>query len=302
MLTHLISPARIFAAVFLPAICFSAEQRDEDAQEAPSPPMSALVSVERAGQAGILGTPASGSSTEFAATLKCYFLILDIDRRICGWSDPAFTREPGRPGIDGTPWGSLTRIAPGIQYYRGFSGRWAVWGKFAGIAGFEDGISSRSVTWNPQLVFIRTLTDGTTLYGGAGSLYHRTSKTYFPIVGVAWNTNAGHGLSCVAAFPEAYARYRFSEKVALRADYEWDTRVFELAGSNPTVPEGYLLIRDHFPALNVEYTPARKTTVTAGVRWLGNRDVTIFDRHRRELATHDVKAAWAFSLSLLLGS
>jgi hypothetical protein len=195
----------------------------------------------------------------------------------------------------------LTRIAPGIQYYRDLGSRWAVWGKFAGIAGFEDGISSRSVTWNPQLVFIRTLSGGTILYCGAAALYHRASRTPFPIVGVAWNTDARTGFSAVAAFPEAYARYRFSEKVALRADYEWDTRVFELAAANTAAPR-YLRIRDHFPALNVEYTPARKTTVTAGVRWLGNRDVTIFDRDARELATHDVKAAWAFSLSLLLGS
>ncbi|HRS95179.1 MAG TPA: hypothetical protein P5179_07905, partial [Candidatus Latescibacteria bacterium] len=58
------------------------------------------------------------------------------------------------------------------------------------------------------------------------------------------------------AFPEAYARYRFNERVALRADYEWDTRVFGLAANDPTVQDGYLRIRDHYPALNVEYTPA----------------------------------------------
>jgi len=261
--------------------------------------MSVMVSAERTGSAGLVGTNAVASSTEFAATAKWLFLVMDADHRTMNWSQRLFVAPAA--SSNGTRWGSLTRIAPGIQYYRDFGNRWAVWGRFSAIAGFEDDPSWRSVTWNPQFVLIRTLTDGTMLYGGAGSLLHRASKTCFPIVGVAWNTDARHGFSCVAAFPEAYARYRFSERLSLRADYEWDTRVFELADAGSAAP-GYLRIRDHFPALNVEFTPARKATVTAGVRWLGGRDVTIYDRDERELTTHDVEAAWAFSLSLLLGS
>ncbi|HPC44844.1 MAG TPA: hypothetical protein PLJ50_06850 [Candidatus Latescibacteria bacterium] len=42
--------------------------------------------------------------------------------------------------------------------------------------------------------------------------------------------------------------------------------------------------------------------MTAGVRWLGGRDVTLYDRDARMVSAHDVEAAWAFSLSLLLGS
>jgi len=286
--------------VLLPALCFGAEQSDGEAREAPSPLMSLTANVERTGSAGLVGTNAVASSTEFAATLKWYFLVLDADHRDYTWRRSWWTPEPGGP-LSQTPWGSLTRIAPGIQYYRDFGNRWAVWGKFAGIAGFEDDPSWRSVTWNPQFVLIRTLTDGTMLYGGAGSLYHRASRTFFPIVGVAWNTDALAGLSAVVAFPEAYARYRFNERIALRADYEWDTRVFELAAASSAAP-GYLRIRDHFPALNVEYTLAPKATVTAGVRWLGGRDVTVYDRDARELITRDVEAAWAFSLSLSLGS
>lgn len=302
MRRQLIAPAGIVAIALLPALCIGAEQGDGEARETPSVPMSVMVSVERTGHAAIQGTPASGSSTEFAATLKWYFLILDTDHRTCDWGDPAFTPEPGRPSLDGTPWGSLTRIAPGIQYYRDLGNRWAVWGKFSGIAGFEEAPSLRSVTWNPQLVFLRTLADGTILYCGAATLCHRADNTPFPIVGVAWNTDAPAGLSAVVAFPEAYARYRFCERFALRADYEWDTRVFELTADNPTVTDGFLRIRDHFPALSVEFTPARRATITAGVRWLCGRDLTIYDRDARELDTHDVEAAWAFSLSLRLGS
>ncbi len=291
--------AHIVAVLLLSALCSGAEA-DDDAREAPSPPMSVMMSVEQTGAAGIIGTNSAGSSTEFAIAAKWLVFVFDADYRDMSWSRRSLVAPAGWSGT--TEWGSLTRIAPGVQYYQSIGRRWAVWGKFAGIAGFEDNPSRRSVTWSPQLVVIRTLKDGTLLYCGAGSLYHRASKTLFPIIGVAWNTDARTGLSAVAAFPEAYARYRFSERLALRADYEWDTRVFGLAANNPTVRDGYLRIRDHFPALNVEFTPARKATFAAGVRWLGGRDVTIYDRDARTVAEHDVEAAWAFSLSVLLGS
>jgi len=238
MRRQLIAPTRILVALLLPALCVAAEQSEGEAREAPSPPMSVMVSVERTGAAAILGTNSAGSSTEFAITAKWLVLVFEADYRDMGWSRRSLVAPAGLSGS--TEWGSLTRLAPGIQYYQDIGRQWAVWGKFSAIAGFEETPSLRSVTWNPQFVALRTLKDGTVLYCGAGSLYHRASKTFFPIVGVARNTDARQGFSAVIAFPEAYARYRFNERVALRADYEWDTRVFGLSANNPTAQDGYL--------------------------------------------------------------
>lgn len=111
MRRQLITPTRILAALLPPALCVAAEQSDS---ETPSPPMSVMVSVERTGAAGILGTNSAGSSTEFAIAAKWLVLVFDADYRDMGWSRRSLVAPAGLSGS--TEWGSLTRIAPGIQY------------------------------------------------------------------------------------------------------------------------------------------------------------------------------------------
>lgn len=137
---------RVWASfvVVVPALCVAAEQSEDDAREAPSPPMSVLVSVERTGDAGITGTNSATSSTEFAITAKWLVLVFDADYRDMGWSRRSLVAPAGLSGS--TEWGSLTRLAPGIQYYQDIGRQWAVWGKFSAIAGFEETPSLRSVT------------------------------------------------------------------------------------------------------------------------------------------------------------
>ncbi|HOS65716.1 MAG TPA: hypothetical protein PK251_13300 [Candidatus Latescibacteria bacterium] len=54
MSSQRISPARIVVILLLPALCVAAEQSEGEAREAPSPPMSVMVSVERTGAAAVL--------------------------------------------------------------------------------------------------------------------------------------------------------------------------------------------------------------------------------------------------------
>jgi hypothetical protein len=280
----------LLVLMFWPVAGFGADDAGNVRDEKRVPPFSFDFSVERTARADIDGTGASVAVTEYSAGLSWQFLLIDVDHRENNWR--AGSDLGSAPGRD--PWGSLTRIAPGLQYYGEFSGQWAIWAKLVAIAGFEDTISSRSWTYNPQLVGFYMPRERLKLYGGIGALYHPVDPVVYPVLGVAWNMDSRSGLSGAIGFPETMLRYHFNEQLAMKVDFQWDIRVYRLAEDNTLAPDGYVRTEDLNPGLHLEYSLTESMMLTTGVRRLMDRGLTIFDRIENERADHDVQDGWSF--------
>lgn len=259
-----------------------------------SPMISTSLSLEQTERSDINGTGASIGYTEFSAGFEWQFLLFDIDHREYEWEDSACFGSD--PGVD--LWETLTRIAPGLQYYHKFDEKWGVWPKFVAIAGFEDDISSQSWTYNPQVVGFYMPTQGMTLYGGVGMLYHPVDSIVYPVLGVVWNMESKEGLSGAVGFPETMVRYGFNERVALKMDFQWDIRFYRLAEDNNLAPEEYVKIEDLIPSLQLEYEPIKGLTLSFGVRQYFGRKLTVFDHEENELTSNDVSESWAYLLGV----
>lgn len=257
-------------------------------------PVSTSLFLEQTDRAGIDGYDASMGYTEFSAGLEWQFLLFDIDHREYDWREGASLGIGS--GLD--PWETLTRIAPGFQYYREFSQNWGVWSKFVTIAGFEDEMSSRSWTYNPQVLGFHMLTQRITLYGGLGMLYHPVDYQVYPVVGIAWNMESQDGLTGALGFPETMVRYGYNERIGLKIDFEWDIRTYSLSENNNFVPEGYVNIEDLIIGLQLEYKPIKGLTLSCGFRQYFGRKLTVFDQDENELTSYDVSQSWANLLGI----
>ncbi|MEC4684467.1 MAG: hypothetical protein VST71_01875 [Nitrospirota bacterium] len=258
------------------------------------PVISASLSVEQINQSDINGSGASIGYTEISAGLKWQFLLLDIDHRKYDWEKSEyFGSDQGKD-----PWEILTRIAPGLQYYYKPNEKWGVWPKFVAIAGFEDDISAKSWTYNPQIVGFYMPTQQLTLYGGVGMLYHPVDSIVYPALGVAWNMKSEEGLSGAVGFPETMLRYGFNKRVALKTEFQWDIRFYRLAEDNNLAPGGFVEIEDTTCTIQLEHKPFKGLTLSLGIRRYFGRELTVFDHTENELTTNDVSDSWAYLLGI----
>ncbi len=243
------------------------------------------LSSEYVGRATVKNLDASAALTAHRVEWEWLFLLFAYDHFRYDWRTRAET--------DAAPWGSLHRVAPGLQYLQALQDSWGVWIKAIGIAGFEDSVAARSWTAHPQVLFFNHVTDGPTLYAGAGTLYHSVDSVFYPIMGVAWTSPTGLGFSGALGFPETLIRYRFNERYAVKADFEWDIHLYRLADDNARAPGGFLRTEDRIPGLYFEYRPTRGLTLSPGVRWHLGRSVTLYDRDEDKIRSSRVDGAWS---------
>jgi hypothetical protein len=166
--------ASILLSALWPLNILGADEPDKS--ESGNPAFSVKFSVESIGRAGIDGTDASFAFTEYSASLTWQFMILDFDHRKVNWS----AGNGLGSSADRDPWGDLTRIAPGLQYYGELSDRWGLWLKMVAISGFEDRISSRSWTYNPQVIGFYRAREHLTLYLVLAHFSIRWIRFYIP--------------------------------------------------------------------------------------------------------------------------
>jgi hypothetical protein len=267
---------------------------EEGSSDGNRPTVSTSLSLEKIERSDIDGSDASTLCTELSAGLEWQFLLFDIDHRKYDWRESASLGIGS--GLD--PWKTLTRIAPGLQYYREFSKKWGVWAKLVAFAGFEDEISSRSWTYNPQVLGFYMPTRLMTLYGGLGMLYHPVDLQAYPVFGIAWNMGSKDGLAGALGFPETMVRYGLNERVGLKIDFEWDIRTYSLAENNNLVPEGYVNIEDLMIGLQLEYKPIKGLMLSCGLRQYFSRKLTVFDQEEDELSSYDVSESLAYLLGI----
>ncbi len=227
------------------------------------------------------------SYREYGVDLEWHVVLLGFEHREYSW----------RAGVKTDPWGSLTRLSPGLQYYRTFNDTWGVWALCYAMAGFEDDITSRSWTYNPQLIGLYARTEPLIFYLGAGALYHPVDPVYYPILGLAWNPDTETGWSGSLGFPDTIIRYRFSARWALKADFHWEIRTYRLADDNPAAPGGYMRSEDLIPGLHAAFYPAGNLTLTAGARRHLHRSLQLYDGDERKLEDTDVDSAWSMMIT-----
>lgn len=258
------------------------------------PMISTRLFLEQTERADIDGTDTSIGYTEFSAGLEWQFILFDIDHREYHWRNSAsFGVDPGL-----YPWETLTRIAPGLQYYSELFNKWGLWFKFVAISGFEDDISLQSWTYNPQVLGFYRYTQRIALYSGIGILYHPVESDPYPVFGIYWNMESKDGFSGAVGFPATRVRYGFNEKVALKINYEFDIRTYHLAQNNVLAPEGYVRIEDLKPSIHVEWNLLEELTLSLGIRLYVSRSMTVFDHEKDELTSHDVSSSWAYLLGI----
>lgn len=282
-------------------IALGADGTDEQEGKDATPAGSIDFSVESVGRASIDGTDASLAYTEYSAGMSWQFLLLDIDHRKSTWRPGTGFGGGGGGGFGQEPWDELTRVAPGLQYYSEFGDRWALWLQMIAIAGFEDNLSSRSWTYNPQVVALYTLREDLNLFAGMGTLYHPVDSTPYPVLGVAWNMNAKAGFSGTLGVPETTLRYHFNERLAVKADVQRDIRMYRLSDGNPIAPSGYFHTDELTSGIHLEYVPVESLQMTVGVRRFMDRSMTVFSKEESTLADHKVNDAWTIRFAMEYG-
>ena len=287
-----------FVIVLIALLCATSvtgqAEEGEEEQKNGSTRISTSVSVASVSQSDIRGFDASYALKKYSAELEWLFLFLNADHLNYDWdSDTSFL------GVsDQDPWSSLSRIAPGAQYYRRFGGKWGIWARMEAISGFEERPTWRSWTYNPQLIGIYSPTEHLSLYCGAGILDNPTERVVYPVLGVAWNNDADRGLAFSLGFPETMARYRFNQRLALRLDFQWEIQYHRLSGENDLASKGYLRTKTKQPSLHLSYSPVGDLILDLGVtRYLG-RSLSVYDRQGNKLASRDVSDSWGLSLGL----
>lgn len=287
-----IQPLRILL-LFLLLLTASTKGRADDGQadnkSADRPKVRITSSLQQVDQADIDDTASSIGYSKVTAGIEWQFLVLDLDYRTYDWNSTAIL------GVV-EPWEDLTRLAPGVQYYRELDDNWALWLKGVVIAGFEDGLSTDALTYNPQGLGLYSLTRQLSLYCGLGMLYHPVDTSIYPIVGVSWNRDAKQGVSGSLGFPEAKLRYGFNDKTALKVDLQWDSRIYSLAEENQLAPEGYVQEKDISSGLYLEYSPVTQLLLNVGIRRYYGRELTIFSHGEDEILAKDVDGAWSYLL------
>jgi hypothetical protein len=263
---------------------------EEDGQSPSAIPRpSATLTGSWVARADIDGTDASFSFSEYSAGLKWLFLFFTAEQRTYSW------HEGSDLGGAGDPWRSLTLLSPGAQYYKEF-GRWGTWVRLRAFAGFEKNLSSRSWSYNPQVLGLYKPTQRLTLYAGAGLLHDPVDPLLYPVLGLAWAMGSRTGLSGAAGFPATMIRYGFSEQLGLKLEVQWNIRTYALAGDNTLAPGGHLRTEDIVPGLLLEYSPAPGLTIAPGARFHFGRSLTLYDRSGVEFGSWDVDPSWSFRL------
>ncbi len=125
--------------------------------------------------------------------------------------------------------------------------------KLTAIASYEENISSKAWSYNPQLVGFFIASSQKTYYGGLGLLYHVVDSLVYPVLGVAWNTQSRKGFSLSLRLPETMLRYGLNEQLAVKLDFEIDVRIYHLATDSSIVSGGYFRAENMTPGFTLEY-------------------------------------------------
>lgn len=231
------------------------------------------------------------SLREYEIEIERHAFLFDADHRSYNW-------QQATPDSDDLSWNSLTRLAPGVQYFGEVAEDWYLWAQLYAIAGFESSISSSSVTYNPQLIAITPYNDDIMLFAGFGALYHPVDPVYYPILGLAWDAGSQSNWSGALGFPETMISYQLNDRWTMKAEFEVEIRFYKLSESNQSAPGGYLKTEDLIPGLQLEFHPTSSFTSYLGLQYAFERSLTLYDYQRALQEENQVASGWGIRFGI----
>ncbi|MCC5879991.1 MAG: hypothetical protein JJU03_08880 [Idiomarina sp.] len=122
---------------------------------------------------------------------------------------------------------NLDHLKVGVQYYTEITNDYALWPRMQIMAGYDEHISSDSLTYNPQLVGIRHITDDISIVAGAGALLHTAQNQYYPVFGLVWEQSERSRWSGNITVPQGDIAYRLNDQWLAEAGLKWQTRYYQ---------------------------------------------------------------------------
>ncbi|RUO25169.1 hypothetical protein CWE09_00010 [Aliidiomarina minuta] len=237
------------------------------------------------------GQENSFSLNEYQIEIERHAFLFEVDHRDYNWRQ--------REVISGDPdWGSLTRIAPGLQYFGEVTDNWSVWAKLYAIAGFENSITKDSLTYNPQLIALTPYNDDIMLFAGVGAFYHPVDPVYYPILGLNWDAGNESRWSGALGFPETMIRYQLNDDWSLKAEFEVEIRFYQLSNSNQFSPGGYVKTDDLLPGLQLEFAPTSSFSSYLGLQYSFERTLSVYNSQRDLQERNQVTSGWGIRFGL----
>lgn len=230
------------------------------------------------------------SLDEYQIDIERHAFLFEVDHRNYNWQQQQIISEE--------PWGSLTRIAPGLQYFGEVTDSWSVWAKLYAIAGFENSITKDSLTYNPQLIAITPYNDDIMLFAGVGAFYHPVDPVYYPVLGLNWDAGKESRWSGALGFPETMIRYQLNDEWSLKAEFEVEIRFYQLSSSNQFSPGGYVKTEDLIPGFQIEFSPNASFTSYLGLQYSFERKLTTYDHQRVLQNENDVANGWGLRFGI----
>ncbi len=268
---------------------------DESPEEASGGPpgLSVDFSFEHVRRAAAPGLGVSASHDEYTAGLRWFFLFLRLNHREYDWRiDP-----DGSGGEKFPPWESLTALTPGFSYYRGIGESSGVIVNLFGTYGFEEELSSGTLSYNTQAFVLWAYRPRVTLFTGVGMRYHPVSSSFYPMLGFSWEGDAGSGFYGFLGNPSVLG-YRLNDSTAFNLNVESENWIYRLSEENSVSPRGYLRDSDWKISVSVEKGLTENLTLSAGISRFLDRSISIYDREGDRTGSADIESGFSFNAGM----
>lgn len=192
----------------------------------------------------------------------------------------------------------LTQLSPGLQYFTELNDKWAIWPRLMVRIGYEETITSDSLTYNPQLAMLRQLSPDITLVLGAGALLHTTENQYYPVIGLVLGNNPDSRWSGNLAIPQSLIAYRLTDNWYGEFALKWQTRYYQLHSALPDNAY-FLKHQDVLPSAGIRFDSGNSVQISARLHYALQRKVRLFDQqaHWLEQQTPDSKLGVMLNLT-----
>ena len=221
----------------------------------------------------------------YAVHIDLQAVLVGIERRSFGAS-----QAQDNSGLD------LDHVYIGAQYLAQVSDNYAIWPLLQVISGYDDNMTGKSLTYNPQLVAIRKLSENIAIVAGAGALLHTTENQYYPVFGLVLQPSANSPWSGNLTVPEGLIAYEVNEKISLETGLRWQTRYYTT--SEDQIGAAYLRTRDILMSLGALTQLTSQLQLSSRVTYAFEREQRFYDSSANLSSSRKPSSGFGFRLAL----
>lgn len=169
----------------------------------------------------------------------------------------------------------------------------------AGAAmGYEDDIHltdnySLMARGGLAIAFNRMITGFLGVYGQ----YNEAEPQCLPIVGIKIGNERQTGWSGALAYPYTKLTYRFNPMFSVDGSLITTRELTQLSDDSIISRKGYMLEESYSVGLNANFTPIKLVTITAGVNYLFDRELSFYNHSGDEFASWETDPSAGFNVS-----